>query len=217
MFVIGEEKSWDEVLATAPRVFGEPEFDFSDGPFTPDEASTVAELEIVQRDKAALCADEVRLLAQYNQLRAGAENVSEEIGQALRWSPGHASHQVVMAEALVTRLPQTLAALAQGEIDWAKARAMYEVTRPLSDEHAAQVEAGVLVDAPDFYKNFRDKATRWVKKVDPTAPSNAGWCAARIGVSPSSWRMTGRPSSVFGDWWSSCIRRMCGLTSTRGG
>ncbi|RZS34236.1 uncharacterized protein DUF222 [Herbihabitans rhizosphaerae] len=146
--------SWDAVLATAPRVFGEPEFDWSDGPFSPDEASTVAELENVQRDKAALCADEVRLLARYNQLRGGVENVSEEIGQALKWSPGRASHQVVMAEALVTRLPQTLSALARGEIDWAKARAMYEVTRPLSDEHAARVEAAVLADPPDYYTPF---------------------------------------------------------------
>ncbi|WP_165401315.1 HNH endonuclease signature motif containing protein [Herbihabitans rhizosphaerae] len=159
--------SWDAVLEAAPRVFGEPEFDFSDGPFTSDEASTVAELEIVERDKAALCADEVRLLAQYNQLRAGAENVSEEIGQALKWSPGHASHQMVMAEALVTRLPQTLAALARGEIDWAKARAMYEVTRPLSDEHAARVEAAVLADPPDYYTPFQRKVRYWVNKVDP--------------------------------------------------
>ncbi|RZS44663.1 uncharacterized protein DUF222 [Herbihabitans rhizosphaerae] len=117
--------SWDAVLATAPRVFGEPEFDWSDGPFTPDEASTVAELENVQRDKAALCADEVRLLA------------------------------------------QTLSALGRGVIDWAKARAMYEVTRPLSDEHAAQVEAAVLADAPDYYTPFQRKVRYWVNKVDP--------------------------------------------------
>ncbi|RZS39266.1 uncharacterized protein DUF222 [Herbihabitans rhizosphaerae] len=127
----------------------------------------MAELEIVERDKAALCADEVRLLARYNQLRGGVENVSEEIGQALKWSPGHASHQVVMAEALVTRLPQTLSALGRGVIDWAKARAMYEVTRPLSDEDAARVEAGVLVDAPDYYTRFQRKVRYWVNKVDP--------------------------------------------------
>ncbi|RZS43829.1 uncharacterized protein DUF222 [Herbihabitans rhizosphaerae] len=93
--------------------------------------------------------------------------MSEEIGQALEWSPGHASHQVTMAAAIATRLPKTLAALGRGDLDWAKARAMYEVTRPLSDEHATQVEAGVLVDAPCFYKSFRDKVNRWVKKVDP--------------------------------------------------
>ncbi|RZS43495.1 uncharacterized protein DUF222 [Herbihabitans rhizosphaerae] len=159
--------SWDAVLEAAPRVFGEPEFDFSDGPFSADEASTVAELESVQRDKAALCADEVRLLARYNQLRGGVENVSEEIGQALKWAPGHASHQVVMAEALVTRLPQTLSALGRGVIDWAKARAMYEVTRPLSDEDAARVEAAVLVDAPVYYTRFQRKVRYWVNKVDP--------------------------------------------------
>ncbi|RZS29625.1 uncharacterized protein DUF222 [Herbihabitans rhizosphaerae] len=162
--------SWDAVLEAAPREFGAPDFDWADGPFRADEASVLAELEIVQKGKAALQAREVHLLAQYSQMRAArgvSKYVSEEVGEHLDWSPGHAARQLSVSEGLVTRQPQTLAALERGEVDWAKARAMYEVCRPLTVEHAQEVEAGVLADVPRFYKSLRDKANRWVKKVDP--------------------------------------------------
>ncbi|RZS43258.1 uncharacterized protein DUF222 [Herbihabitans rhizosphaerae] len=162
--------SWDAVLSVAPKVFGEPEFDWADGPFDADEASILAELEILQKDKAALEAREVRLIAQYGQMRAArgvGKYVPEEVGEYLDLSPGQASRRLAISEGMATRQPETLAALERGDIDWAKARAIYEVCRPLSVEQAQQVETGVLTNAPRFYKNVRAKANRWVKKIDP--------------------------------------------------
>lgn len=66
-----------------------------------------------------------------------------EIAPALRVSPASAAHRVAMADRL-QRLPGTRAALAGGQIDLAKARAVVVAVEPLDDVAAARVEARVL-------------------------------------------------------------------------
>src|SRR5690349_1547576 len=70
------------------------------------------------------------------------------IAAAMKWTSRWTSDQVAMALEMVTRLPRTMDALEKGEIDFYKARVLYDKTMPLSADHAAEVEARVLVKAP---------------------------------------------------------------------
>jgi hypothetical protein len=65
----------------------------------------------------------------------------------LRWTCATAIHRMTLAVTFVERLPATLDALAAGEINLPRARAIAEATMNLSDEHAGQVEAQVLARA----------------------------------------------------------------------
>ncbi|GAB3879612.1 DUF222 domain-containing protein [Kibdelosporangium lantanae] len=73
-----------------------------------------------------------------------ADGAREELSMELGISPRAAAIKINQARELATRLPETLAALDQGNIDMARAHAMAELTRVLSDEDAKEVERRVL-------------------------------------------------------------------------
>ena len=72
-----------------------------------------------------------------------AEHVSDEVAMALTLTSWAAGTLVDRAEGLA-RLPKTMAALAAGEIDVAKALVLLGELSGLGDVHAARVEAAVI-------------------------------------------------------------------------
>src|SRR5579875_3025596 len=106
----------------------------------------------------------------------GAESVTasrevvEEIGLALTLTHWGAEVQANLAMSLTHRLPGTLAALAAGRIDLARARLFDEATALLSAEDAARVEARVLPRAARMTTGeLREALRRAVISIDPAA------------------------------------------------
>jgi hypothetical protein len=100
--------------------------------------------------------------------RGYSEWAGDEIAAELRMSTGTARTQLDLAVALSSRLPGTLAALETGTIDLRRARAMADVTAPLSGEQAAAVEQRVLArGGRGSHETFRRAARTAVLKVDP--------------------------------------------------
>src|SRR6266496_6427718 len=76
--------------------------------------------------------------------------VAEEIGLAVGWTSAYAGARLATALDLVERLPGTLAALQDGQIDARRAEKLADVTRPLSPENARAVEDAVLPQAAEL-------------------------------------------------------------------
>jgi len=96
------------------------------------------------------------------------EYTVDEVAVALSISGVAAGHRLHLALDLIERLPQTLAALDRGEIDLLRARAISDGTRPLSGEHATQVEERVLQRAGEqTAPQLRQAVKRAVLRVDP--------------------------------------------------
>ncbi|MFS8097783.1 HNH endonuclease [Lentzea alba] len=113
-------------------------------------------------------AQSMRVLADYAIACEGEEFFDAEIAAAMRWTSRWTTGQIAMSLDLVTKLPQTLNALEKGEIDFYKARVLYDKTVPLSADQAAQVEERVLVKAPDQTgAQMRQLTNRVVMRVDP--------------------------------------------------
>src|ERR1700716_876763 len=107
---------------------------------------TLDEIVADERRIAAIQARQLRNLAHFAKLRPSgdpdkvmSEFAAEEVAPALRLTRNSASVRLDLATRLTRRLPATLAALSRGEIDLDKARAVVELTDPLSDEQAAAV------------------------------------------------------------------------------
>ena len=81
----------------------------------------------------------MRTLADYAIACEGEEFFDAEIAAAMRWTSRWTSDQVAMALDLASKLPATLDALEKGEIDFYKARVLYDKTMPLTADLAAQV------------------------------------------------------------------------------
>ena len=93
---------------------------------------------------------------------------ADELAVALSISGVAAGNRLHLGLDLVERLPNTLAALENGEIDLMRARAIVEGTRALSAEHAAQVEERVLDKAKDqTAPQLRQAMRRAVLRIDP--------------------------------------------------
>jgi hypothetical protein len=107
-------------------------------------------------------------LADHAIAHEGDEFFEAEIAAAMRWTSRWTSDQVAMAVEMVSRLPHTVDALEKGEIDIYKARVLYDKTVPLSADLAAEVEARVLVKAPEQTgAQMRALTNRVVMRVDP--------------------------------------------------
>jgi len=139
-----------------------------------DGESTLAEIEGCEREIAAAQARQLRALARFAALRSDPnsgridEFAPDEIAPLLRISRNAAMVRLELAVELETRLPGTLTALERGAIDLHKARIVAELTRPLSAEHAADVERHVLVGAAGQTSGQLRAATRRaVLRVDP--------------------------------------------------
>ncbi|HEY3631968.1 MAG TPA: DUF222 domain-containing protein, partial [Jatrophihabitantaceae bacterium] len=78
---------------------------------------------------------------------AGKESIDytqEQVGAALRLSPGTAAHRLEVARTLVRRLPATLATLASGEITYLHARKLADAVSDFDAKTTAKVEQRAL-------------------------------------------------------------------------
>jgi hypothetical protein len=100
------------------------------------------------------------------------EYVCDEVAQVLSLTAASADDLVRFATELTGRLPGTFTALANGDIDYGKARTLWHGTDQLSAEHAANVETSVLPRARlQTTGQIRAKIRRLIRKLDPDAAS----------------------------------------------
>ena len=76
-------------------------------------------------------------------VRGKSGHAADEVALELAVSRQSGQMQVAFAEALCTRLPKVLSALHNGDIDAGKARKVFEVISPLSDELTRQVDDAI--------------------------------------------------------------------------
>lgn len=99
-----------------------------------------------------------------------SEFAADEIAAALRTSRRAADQRLDLALTLADRLPAAQAALAAGRIDLARARALADVTTPLSDHQAAAVALVAVGPAEEQTPaQLRAAASRIALAVDPAA------------------------------------------------
>ncbi|MBB5857709.1 hypothetical protein HDA45_007796 [Amycolatopsis umgeniensis] len=84
---------------------------------------------------------QVRALAGFAAVGGSRRSVTEEVALRFSVSRNQAALLLEVSCALVSRLPNTLAALDKGDIDLFKASKVSQLTREVSDEVAAQVDA----------------------------------------------------------------------------
>jgi len=125
----------------------------------------------LERVSAVVEAWKARLYARFARVRAEgplAEFAAEEVALELGITSNAAGNRLWFAQALVQRLPGTLAAMGRGEVDLYKARVVEELTHPLSAEAARAVEEKVLPTAADRTgPQLRQAIRRAVLKADP--------------------------------------------------
>ncbi|OZM70236.1 HNH endonuclease [Amycolatopsis antarctica] len=111
---------------------------------------------------------QVRAVARFAALSEESRGVGAEVALTLATTEHRAQRMVAMAQASTTRLPETLAALDTGTIDSYKASKIVDATNPLSDEHAAAVDAAMVgrLDGRNP-SSIRRAAVRQVVAVDP--------------------------------------------------
>jgi hypothetical protein len=92
----------------------------------------------------------------------------DEVASALRVTATSADYLSRFATELTGRLPATFAALAAGDLDYARARTVWHATAQVDDEIAAQIEARLYPRAVDQTTGqIRAKIRRLVKRLDP--------------------------------------------------
>ncbi|WP_249043281.1 DUF222 domain-containing protein [Prauserella muralis] len=128
-------------------------------------------LDVITSAQRLICraqAVQARAIHHLATLRQGSRWVADEIAPELGVSRQAAHTQVAVAADLCTRLPAMLAAMDVGQIDAVKARKIAEVTAPLSDAHAREVDARLAgrVAGKDP-AGVRRTARRAVQAVDP--------------------------------------------------
>jgi hypothetical protein len=102
---------------------------------------------------------------------AGKESIDytqEQVGAALRLSPGTAAHRLEVARALADRLPTTLQMLARGQISYLQARTLADAVTELDTATTTKIEDRVLPRAGrQTVGQFRASVRRAVIVVDP--------------------------------------------------
>lgn len=121
-----------------------------------------------ERAIAAMQGQRTRMLGDLAAAGEDNEFLPEELAAELGCSPVAARTRLHQARRLCERLPGTVDALCAGQIDWAKAAAMEEITAPLSAEQAREVETWTLARAAGKARAaFNACARRRVLRVDP--------------------------------------------------
>jgi hypothetical protein len=102
---------------------------------------------------------------------AGAESIDftqEQVGAALRLSPGTAANRLAVARVLTDRLPATVERLARGEITYLQARKLAEAVTPFDDGTCGVIEEKVLRRAGEqTLSQFSATLRRLVLSADP--------------------------------------------------
>jgi hypothetical protein len=114
---------------------------------------------------ARLQAAQLRMIGRLNQVRGGDRSVADEIAPELGMSRHAAQRRVGLSDDLLTRLPRTLAAMDNGELDLYKADKIADVTAALSVEKCREVDAAIAgrvagKDAAQIRRAARDLVHR---------------------------------------------------------
>jgi Domain of unknown function (DUF222) len=142
---------------------------------TSPELQVLHDLAEISRQIAVLEGRKLVLFARYEELREldddhATRSIPDELAMELHISSRYASAQLALANDLPERLPDTFTALREGRIDVVKARALLEVTEPLTLADARQVEAKVLPSAETrTVAQLRARARYHRDRVDPDA------------------------------------------------
>ena len=138
------------------------------------DAGRIDLLIALERQIAWLTAAQQRVLASLDGRAldwAGKETIDytqEQVGAALRLSPGHAADRLTVARTLVDQLPQTLAMLDRGKITYLHARRLAEAVIPFDAKTTAEIEDRVLARAADQSAGqFSASVRRAVIAADP--------------------------------------------------
>lgn len=119
-------------------------------PSTVDGPAQIDLLIALERQIAWLHAAQQRVLAALDGRAldwSGQESIDyteEQVGAALRLSPGTAATRLAVGRTLVDRLPATLTMLARGEISYLHAKKLAEAVADLDRQATAEVEQRVL-------------------------------------------------------------------------
>jgi hypothetical protein len=140
-----------------------------------DRAALISELEQIEREIAALHAQQLRVLARLQALDGDPKRfVREEVATALRWSEAVTRQRMHVAHEVVTALPEIHDALREGRISLAHADSFCELTSHFDEETAALVAENVLEYAETHdVASFRRKVKRERAKADPIALHSA--------------------------------------------
>jgi hypothetical protein len=144
-------------------------------------AERVDLLMLMERCEAWMSAQKQRVLADLNRdagcgraaeqpgSAATYEDIALEIGMALNWSQRAVSERLTVAEQLDERLPATWYALAEGQLDYAKARAIALGADKLTDDaQVLELEQRVLPKVDGLILNdVRKLVERHVMAIDP--------------------------------------------------
>lgn len=121
---------------------------------------------------------QLQVVAEFDRTAEQPSNVPLELSLGLAIGKHAAQYQITLAQALTTRLPNTLEAMRRGEIDSWKASRIYEPTAVLSDEKAREVDAIMATRiAGKDPSGLRRSTNLAVAKVDPGG--HAERCAQR--------------------------------------
>lgn len=111
---------------------------------------------------------QVRALADFAARGGSRRSVTEEVALRFSVTRNHAFLLVETSCALMARLPNTLAALERGDIDLYKASKVMQLTREVSDDVAAQVDAWLTNRLADRDPGaIRGSVRHAVQKFDP--------------------------------------------------
>jgi hypothetical protein len=167
----GDVASWAATAAPGPDVVGP--LAVID-PAIVDGAGQIDLLIALERQIAWLTARQQQVLATLDGHAldwAGKESIDyaqEQVGAALRLSPGTAAHRLEVARALADRLPTTLQMLARGQISYLQARTLADAVTELDTATTTKIEDRVLPRAGrQTVGQFRASVRRAVIVVDP--------------------------------------------------
>jgi len=153
------------------------------------DTELVAQLEVLERLKAAAAAAQARVAYALARLSGAPDDASlgAEIGLARRESPHAGRRHLDLARALVEQLPHTLHLLAVGDLSEARAMIIATETEHLSAEDRRSADAELFDRAGDLGEaQLRDRARSVALRLDESAASRRQLQARR------ERRVTGR-------------------------
>ncbi len=113
-------------------------------------------------------AQQVRALARFAAVGGSRRSATEEVALAFSVSRNKATTLLDVATALVARLPNTLGALDQGDIDLYKAERVVKSTKDVTDDIAAMIDQHMATRlANRDPSSIRNAANYAVQKYDP--------------------------------------------------
>ncbi|MFD9958916.1 DUF222 domain-containing protein [Amycolatopsis sp. NPDC058986] len=122
----------------------------------------------LEKEISRVRARQMRALDRYSRCVGSRRSATAELALVASMTSYQAEKKLALAEALVRRLPCTLAAMERGEIDELKAAKIAEPTSVLSDELARRVDEIIVQRVAGKNSSTLRRAVNWVvMSVDP--------------------------------------------------